>query len=57
MVSPEDIETLEVMADRRLLLDLVAAKADIRTGRYKTFKLTSGIRVVPAAIVLVTASN
>ena len=37
LMNPEDIETLEVMADRELLRELVEAKSDIRAGRYKTF--------------------
>jgi len=37
LVSPEDMETLEVMADKDLLRELIEARADIRAGRYKTF--------------------
>lgn len=33
LISPEDLETLEVQADTRLLEDIKAAKDDIRNGR------------------------
>jgi len=37
LVSPEEMETLEVMADRGLMRELIEAKADIRAGRYVTY--------------------
>ena len=37
LLSPEDAETMEVMADKALLRELLEAKADIRAGRYITF--------------------
>ena len=37
LISPEEMETLEVMADKALLRELVEAKADIRAGRFTTF--------------------
>ena len=38
LISPEDIESLEVAADRDLLDDLRAAQTDIRNGRYEKAK-------------------
>ena len=38
LVSPEEMETLEVMADRELLRELVEAKSDIKAERYLTYK-------------------
>jgi antitoxin (DNA-binding transcriptional repressor) of toxin-antitoxin stability system len=38
LLSPEEVETLEVMADKKLLKELVEAKEDIKTGRYQTFE-------------------
>ncbi len=35
LISPEEIESLEVAADRDLLDDLRAAQTDIRNGRYE----------------------
>lgn len=35
LISPEEIESLEVAADRDLLNDLLAARTDIRNGRYE----------------------
>jgi len=37
LLSTEDAETMEAMADKELLRELLEAKADIRTGRYTTF--------------------
>ena len=37
LVSIEELETLEVMADRELMRDILQAKEDIKAGRYKTF--------------------
>ncbi len=38
IVSLEEIETLEILADKKLLRDIVAAKEDIKNKRYKTFE-------------------
>jgi prevent-host-death family protein len=38
LISPEKLETLEVMADRELLEEIRRAKDDILSGRYKTYK-------------------
>ena len=37
LISLEEVETLEVMADKTLLRELIEAKADIKTGRYRLF--------------------
>ncbi|MFO7865559.1 MAG: type II toxin-antitoxin system Phd/YefM family antitoxin [Candidatus Aminicenantes bacterium] len=34
LVSPEEIETLEIMADNEILEDIRSAKEDIRKNRY-----------------------
>lgn len=34
LISPEELETLEVQADHDLLEDIKAAKQDIRAGRF-----------------------
>lgn len=38
LISPEKLETLEVMADRELLEEIRRAKDDILSGRYKTYE-------------------
>ncbi len=38
LLSPETVETLEVMADKRLLEDLVVAKLEIQHGRVRPWK-------------------
>ncbi len=38
LISPEKLETLEVMADKGLLEDIRAAKEDILKGRYANFE-------------------
>ncbi len=38
LLSPEKLETLEVMADKELLEDIRAAKEDIQKGRYAGFE-------------------
>jgi len=38
LVSPEEIETLEVMADTELLQDIRQAKEDIAQRRYVTYE-------------------
>jgi prevent-host-death family protein len=37
LVSLEEVETLEVIADKKLLRELIEAKADIKAGRYRLF--------------------
>ena len=38
LVSVEELETLEIMADHALLDEIRQAKADIKTGRYVTYE-------------------
>jgi prevent-host-death family protein len=38
IVSLEEMETLEILADKVLLKDIVAAKEDIRNKRYVSYK-------------------
>jgi prevent-host-death family protein len=38
IVSLEEIETLEILADKKLLRDIVAAKEDIKNKRYKSYE-------------------
>lgn len=38
LVSLEELETLEVMADRELMREILEAKEDIKAGRYTTFE-------------------
>ena len=38
ILSPEELETLEVLADRKLLEDILEAKKDILEGRFKTYE-------------------
>jgi prevent-host-death family protein len=38
LLSPEKLETLEVMADKDILEDIRAAKEDILKGRYASFE-------------------
>ena len=38
LLSPEKLETLEVMADKEILEDIRAAKDDILKGRYTSFE-------------------
>jgi prevent-host-death family protein len=42
LLSPEEVETLEIMADRKTLQELVEAKADIKAGRYATYEAFFG---------------
>ena len=44
ILSPEKLETLEVMADKELLEDIRAAKKDILKGRYTSFEAYFGKR-------------
>lgn len=38
LVSLEELETLEVMADKELMREILEAKEDIKAGRYTTFE-------------------
>ena len=33
LISPEDLETLEILADRKLMLSLLKAEKDVKAGR------------------------
>jgi antitoxin YefM len=38
MISPEELETLEIMADKKLLASIVRAQDDVKAGRVFTHK-------------------
>lgn len=38
LVCLEELETLEIMADRELMREILEAKEDIKAGRYTTFE-------------------
>jgi len=38
ILSPEDVETLEVLADRKLLNEILEAKKDVLEGRFTTYE-------------------
>ncbi len=38
ILSPEEVETLEVLADRKLLEEILEAKKDILEGRFTTYE-------------------
>jgi prevent-host-death family protein len=38
ILSPEEVETLEVLADRKLLEEILEAKQDILEGRFTTYE-------------------
>lgn len=38
LISLEELETLEVMADKALMREILEAKEDIKAGRYVTFE-------------------
>jgi prevent-host-death family protein len=38
ILSPEEVETLEILADRELLTEILEAKKDILKGRVKTYE-------------------
>ena len=42
MLSPEELETLEIMADKNMLDSIKRAKKDIREGRLSTFEEVFG---------------
>lgn len=44
LVSLEELETLEIMADRELLEEIRQAKDDIKAGRYVTYEAYFGKR-------------
>jgi len=37
-MSPDEIETLEVMGDKRLLQDIIRAKEDVSRGRFTSYQ-------------------
>ena len=38
LISPEELETLEVLADKKLMLSLLRAEDDARAGRLVTYE-------------------
>jgi len=38
LISLEELETLEIMADKELMREILEAKEDIKAGRYVTFE-------------------
>ena len=38
LVSLEELETLEILADKELLKEIIEAKEDIKAGHYTTFE-------------------
>ncbi len=42
MISPEELETLEIMADADLIKSLIRAEADVKAGRLYTHKEVFG---------------
>jgi len=38
LLSIEELETLEIMADKNLMREIVEAKEDIKAGRYTTYE-------------------
>jgi len=38
ILSPEKVETLEVLADRKLLKEILEAKKDVLEGRFTTYE-------------------
>ena len=38
LISLEELETLEIMADKKLMREILEAKEDIKAGRYVTFE-------------------
>lgn len=43
IVSPEELETLEILADRELIKSLIRAEADIKAGRIYTHREVFGV--------------
>ena len=43
MISPEELETLEIMADPELIKSLIRAEADIKSKRFYTHKDIFGV--------------
>ena len=43
MISPDELETLEIMADRELIKSLIRAEADVKEGRLHTHKDMFGV--------------
>lgn len=42
MISPEELETLEILADSELIKSLIRAEADIKSGRLYTHREVFG---------------
>ncbi len=38
LMSPEEVETLEIMADKEILNEIKQAKEDIQTGRFTSYE-------------------
>jgi prevent-host-death family protein len=38
ILSPEEVETLEILADRELLAEILEAKKDVLEGRFTTYE-------------------
>lgn len=38
LMSPEEVETLEIMADKKILEEIKQAKEDIRKGRFVSYE-------------------
>jgi antitoxin YefM len=55
LISPEDLETLEILADRKLMLSLRKAEGDLKAGRFamtlEAFADVDAGRVVDARAV------
>lgn len=45
LLSPEEVETLEVLVDRKVLKDILEAKKDILEGRFTTYEDFFGKRL------------
>ena len=43
MISPEELETLEIMADSELIKSLIRAEGDIKAGRLHSHKDVFGV--------------
>ena len=43
MISPEELETLEIMADTELIKSLIRAESDVKAGRLKSHKEIFGV--------------
>ncbi len=43
MISPEELETLEILSDSELVKSLIRAESDIKSGRLHTHKEVFGV--------------